>query len=99
MPLRRQARLPVDFDLHFNRLASDRLRRLVFTRLLAADFEARALVTDKTTLPDVFRLMSGMDFYLYFVAEFIRQIPPAMRSEGTLILDEFGSPERTRRES
>jgi hypothetical protein len=96
--VRRQARLPANFDFHFNRLASGKLRQLVFSRLREADFEARALVADKTALPDPFRVMAGLDFYLYFVSELIRQIPPDRRAEGTLILDEFGSPERTRRE-
>ncbi len=96
--VRRQARLPANFDFHFNRLASGKLRQLVFSRLREADFEARALVADKTALPDPFRVMAGLDFCLYFVSELIRQIPPDRRAEGTLILDEFGSPERTRGE-
>ena len=96
--LRRQAHLPVNFDFHFNRLASAKLRQLVFTELRGADFEARALVADKTTLPDTFRVMSGLDSYLYFVSELNSQIPAELWAEGTLILDEFGSPTQTRLE-
>ena len=42
--------------------------------------------------------MSGLDVYLYFVSELIRQIPEERRSGGTLILDEFGYPQQTRDE-
>jgi hypothetical protein len=42
--------------------------------------------------------MNGLDFYLYFVSELIRRIPPEKRSEGTLILDEFGSSQIVRQE-
>lgn len=96
--IRRQAHLPASFDFHFNRLASTKLRHLVFSELRDADFEARALVADKTTLPDTFRVMAGLDLYLYFVSELIRQIPAEARADGILILDEFGSAEQTRRE-
>lgn len=96
--IRRQAHLPADFDFHFNRLASPKLRQLVFSELRGADFEARALVADKAAMPDMFRVMSGLDFYLYFVSELIRQIPAELRAEGALILDEFGSPTQTRQE-
>ena len=54
---------------------------------------------DKTLLPDTFKFfISGLDFYLYFVSELIRQIPAEKREGATLILDEFGNPEQTRAE-
>jgi hypothetical protein len=50
-------------------------------------------------LPDPFKvLISGLDFYLYFVSELIRQIPPAKREGGNLILDEYGYPKQPRDE-
>ena len=42
--------------------------------------------------------MSGLDFYLFFVSELIRQIPDQKREGGTLILDEFGYPDQTKDE-
>ncbi|MBN1886537.1 MAG: DUF3800 domain-containing protein, partial [Thermoflexales bacterium] len=63
-----------------------------------ADFEGWAVVVDKTTLPDSFKVMRRLDFYLYFVTELIRLIPPEKREGATLILDEFGSSEQVRRE-
>lgn len=96
--LRQREKFPEFFEFHFNSLASAKLRRKVFSTLKDAEFEAWALVADKTTLPDVFRAMNGLDFYLYFVSELIRQIPFEKRKEGTLILDEFGSPDLTRQE-
>ncbi len=96
--VRQKAYLPEGFDFHFNSLASAKLRNLVFDSLNAAEFEAWAIIVDKTTLPDTFQFMSRLDFYLYFVSELIRQIPMEKREEGMLILDEFGSPEQTRLE-
>jgi hypothetical protein len=96
--VRQKSHLPPGFDFHFNSLASAKLRNLLFSALKDANFEAWGIIVDKTTLPDTFRFMSGLDFHLYFIAELISQIPFAKRSEGTLILDEFGSAEQTRKE-
>ncbi len=95
---RKQAYLPEGFDFHFNALASANLRNLLFSTLSSADFEAWVIIVDKATLVDVFQVMSGLEFYLYFVAELISQIPIEKRKGNLLILDEFGSPEKTRLE-
>jgi hypothetical protein len=96
--LRRKENFPETFEFHFNSLASAKLRKKVFSTLKEADFEAWSLVVDKTTLSDVFRAMNGLDFYLYFVSELIRQIPIEKKSGGTLIMDEFGSASLVRQE-
>lgn len=96
--VRLQSHLPQGFDFHYNSLASAKLRNLLFSSLSSANFEAWAIIIDKINLPDTFKLMSGLDVYLYFVSELIRQIPEEKRSGGTLILDEFGYPEQTRDE-
>jgi len=93
-----KAHLPKRFDFHFNSLASAKLRNLLFSSLAEANFEDWAIVVDKTSLPDTFKLMSGLDVYLYLVSELIRQIPEEKRSGGTLILDEFGYPQHTKKE-
>ena len=88
---RRDLKLRADYEFGFNTMAaSARLRRGVFSALRNADFEAWALVVDKTTLPDVFRGMRRVDFYLYFVTELLEVIPADQREGSTLILDEFG---------
>ena len=96
--IRQKAHLPQGFDFHFNSLASAKLRNLLFSSLANANFEAWAIVVDKSNLPDTFKLMSGLDVYLYFVSELIRQIPTEKRSGGILILDEFGYPQQTKDE-
>jgi len=96
--IREKAHLPKGFDFHFNSLASAKLRNLLFSSLANANFEAWAIVVDKTSLSDAFKLMSGLDVYLYFVSELIQQIPEEKRSGGTLILDEFGYPKHTKDE-
>jgi hypothetical protein len=97
--VRRKSYLPKNFDFHFHSLASAKLRNLVFDSLCQADFEAWAIIVDKTLLSDALKiLVPELDFYLYFVSEVIRQIPPAKRNGGTLILDEYGYPEQTRDE-
>jgi hypothetical protein len=96
---RQKAHLPKGFDFHFNSLASEKLRNLLFETLSKNDFEAWGIIVDKTVLPDTFRyLVPGLDFYLYFASELIRQIPMGKREGGTLILDEFGDPNQTREE-
>jgi len=95
--VRRDSGLPQTYEFSFHALTSARLRQRVFTALGAAYFDAWALIVDKTTLPEPFRLfMSGLDVYLYFVSELIRQIPAEKRAGATLILDEFGDPYETR---
>jgi len=56
------------------------------------------VVGDKTTLPDPFKVMRGLDLYVYFVTELIQLIPSAKRDSATLILDEFGSATQLRTE-
>jgi hypothetical protein len=89
--LRQQSHLPASFEYSFHKLSSAASRRRLFGALARWDFESWAMVVDKTTLPDTFRVMNGMDFYLYFVTELIQIIPAAKREGATLILDEFGS--------
>jgi hypothetical protein len=96
--LRQQANLPAHYEFAFNSLSSASLRRRVFAALAEADFEGWAIIIDKTTLPDSFKVMSGLEFYLYFVTELLRAVPDQTRSGATLILDEFGSPARVRNE-
>lgn len=96
--IRAQAGLSTSYEFSFHALSSERLRREVFETLSHATFDAWAVLVDKTTLPDTFKLMSGLDFYLYFVTELIRLIPAAKREAGTLILDEFGSSSQVKTE-
>ena len=96
--LRQCSGLPADYEFSFNALSSAPLRRRVFAALAGADFEAWAVVVDKTTLPDPFKVMRRLDFYLYFVTELMRLIPAAKREGATLILDEFGSASQVRTE-
>lgn len=96
--LRQQMSLPTTFEFSFNALTSTSLRRRVFETLAGSDFEGWAVVVDKTILPDPFRVMHHLDFYLYFVTELIRRIPDEKREGATLILDEYGSAETLRRE-
>ncbi len=96
--VRKEAGLRADYEFRFHSLSSARLREHVFTALAEADFESWALIADKTTLPDSFRVMHRLDFYLYFVTELIRLIPPAKREGAILILDEFGSASKVQTE-
>jgi hypothetical protein len=89
--VRHDLHLPAHYEFGFNAMgSSSRLRRKVFTALQHADFEAWAIVVDKTTLPEPFRLMRRLDFYLLFVTELLEIIPEELREGATLMLDEFG---------
>ena len=96
--LRQTSGLPREYEFKFNTLSSTALRRRVFEALSAADFEAWAVIVDKTTLSDPFKVMRGLDVYVYFVTELIQLIPPEKRAGATLILDEFGSASHLRLE-
>jgi hypothetical protein len=97
--VRKDANLSKTYEFGFNSVSSVRLCERVFTALGNAESEAGALIVDKTTLPDTFKLfMSGLDVYVYFVLELIRQIPTEKRAHATLILDEFCDSTQTRDE-
>lgn len=97
--IRKEHRLSPSFEFGFNNISSAQFRQRIFTALRSANFEAWALVADKTTLPELFSLfMSGLDLYAYLISEVVKHIPPEKRAGATLILDEFGNPEQTRAE-
>jgi len=87
--VREEAGLPGDYEFHFHG-SSVALRQRVFQALRRADFEAWALVVDKTSLPKIFQSTRRLDFYLFFIAELLQTIPEEMREKATLVLDEFG---------
>lgn len=96
--IRHDSGLSERYEFGFHKLSSEKLRTRVFTALANASFDIWALLVDKATLPEAFKAMSGLDFYLYFVSELIRQIPSQKREGSTLILDEFGYPDQTKDE-
>lgn len=97
--LRKENNLSPSHEFGFHNTSSAQLRQRLFTSLRSANFEAWALIADKTTLPEPFRLfMSGLDVYTFFVSEVITHIPLEKRQGATLILDEMGYPEKTREE-
>jgi hypothetical protein len=96
--LRQSSGLPHEYEFKFNALSSTALRRRVFASLSEADFEAWAVIVDKTALSDPFKVMRGLDVYVYFVTELIQLIPAEKREGATLILDEFGSAAQLRTE-
>jgi len=97
--IRGENKLPPSYEFGFHNVTSAQFCKRIFTTLRSANFEAWALIADKTMLPETFSLfMSGLDVYSYFVSEVISHIPLAKRMGATLILDEFGRSEKTRDE-
>ena len=90
--------LPETFEFKFHNVSSASLRKRTFAFLAQQNFDCWAVIADKTTLPDTFRVMHGLEFYLYFVTELIQLIPEEKRAQATLILDEFGSASQTKTE-
>lgn len=88
--VRREFNLPAAYEFSFNGLSSAQLRQGVFQSLRRANFDAWALVVDKTVLTEPFRIMRRLDFYLFCVTELLQAIPAEQREKATLILDEFG---------
>ena len=91
--LRKREKFTQGFEFHFNSMTSEKLRVKTLSALQSADFRAWALVVDKTTMPLPLRALTGMELYLFMVAELISRIPLELRRKGTLILDEVGSAE------
>lgn len=97
--IRKENRLSPSHEFGFHNISSGQFRQRIFTALRSANFEAWALIADKTTLPKPFSLfMTGLDTYTFFVSELIEHIPPEKREGATLILDEMGYPDQTRDE-
>lgn len=96
--VRRDAGLEARYEFRFHHLSSAKLRQRTLSALAQADFESWALIADKTTMPDSFKVMHRLDFYLYFLTELIQLIPTEKRNDAVLILDEFGSAETLRKE-
>jgi len=88
--VRQEFGLPPAYEFSFNNISSVQIRQRVFQVLQSADFEAWALVVDKTLLPDLFHAMRRLDFYLFCITELLQSIPAEKREKSTLILDEFG---------
>ncbi|MCC7189406.1 MAG: DUF3800 domain-containing protein [Anaerolineales bacterium] len=88
--VRDELRLPAGYEFSFNEMSSAKLRQHTFAALRRAEFEAWALVVDKTILPVPFTLFRRLDFYLFCITELLQSIPAERREKATLILDEFG---------
>lgn len=87
--LRVKYNLPQRYEFSFHKTTAPRLRAALFDTLRDLDYRIWAVVTDKTELPDAFRVMHPRDFYVYFVTEAIRLIPEDERKKGYLTLDQF----------
>lgn len=78
-------------EFKFHKMTSTEIRNEVFAALANSDFEAWALIVDKTHLPKIFETTESLDIYTHFVTELLSVIPAELQKDATLILDEFGS--------
>ncbi len=84
--------LSANYEFKFHDTTSRRLRERFFKMLAQSDVAIWALVVDKRLLPDPFRVMGGIAFYLFFLSELIHTVPEADRTGAILVLDVFGRP-------
>lgn len=89
--LRQSLNMRPTHEFKFHKMASTETRNQVFSALAHANFEAWALVVDKTRLPKIFENTDGITRYTHFVTELLSIIPVELQKNATLILDEFGS--------
>lgn len=89
--LRQTLNLNATHEFKFHGLTSAGIRNEVFSSLAHADFEAYALMVDKTRLPKLFETTAGIEIYTHFITELLAIIPTELQKDATLILDEFGS--------
>lgn len=88
--VRSELGLSSSYEFRFNSISSIQIRQRVFQSLQISEFDAWALVVDKTLLPEPFKAMRRLDFYLFCITELLQSIPSNLREKSTLILDEFG---------
>jgi hypothetical protein len=89
--LRQTLGLRETHEFKFHRMTSTEIRNEVFLSLAHADFEAWALIVDKTRLPKIFETTESLEIYTHFITELLAIIPTELQKDATLILDEFGS--------
>jgi len=78
-------------EFKFHKMTSTEIRNQVFSTLAHANFEAWALIVDKTRLPKIFETTESIEIYTHFITELLNMIPAELQQDATLILDEFGS--------
>ncbi|MFZ5819762.1 MAG: DUF3800 domain-containing protein [Chloroflexota bacterium] len=89
--LRQSLGLSETHEFKFHKMGSSEIRNAVFSALSHADFEAWALIVDKTRLPKIFETTESLEIYTHFITELLDIIPVELQKDATLILDEFGS--------
>jgi len=89
--LRQSLDLRETHEFKFHKMASAEIRNQVFSTLARANFEAWALIVDKTRLPKIFETTESIEIYTHFITELLGLIPSELQKDATLILDEFGS--------
>lgn len=93
--LKTQNNLPAGFEFKFHRLSSKRLRQALWSALNAVDFQAWVVVVDKSSLPDLLRIMPPSTFYAYFLNEAVQLAPEGLREKAPLWLNEFDRADKT----
>lgn len=89
--LRQRLGLSETHEFKFHKMTSAEIRNEVFLMLAQADFQAWALIVDKTGLPKIFETAQSLEIYTHFITELLAIIPTGLQKDATLILDEFGS--------
>lgn len=89
--LRQELGLSETHEFKFHKMTSAEIRNEVFSMLAHADFEAWALIVDKTRLPKIFETTESLEIYTHFITELLAIIPNELQKDATLILDEFAS--------
>jgi hypothetical protein len=89
--LRQALGLSETHEFKFHKMTSTEIRNEVFSALAHSDFEAWALIVDKTRLPKIFETTESLEIYTHFITELLGIIPSELQKDATLILDEFAS--------
>ncbi|MEW5986733.1 MAG: DUF3800 domain-containing protein [Chloroflexota bacterium] len=87
--LRQEYRLPANYEFGSHKTTGRHLRSSLMETISRLDFQTWAVVVDKVKLSDRFRIMTGQQLYVYFVAEAMQLIPTTWCVGATLTLDQF----------
>jgi len=91
--IKKELSYPEAYEFKFHKLTGKKKSSEVFHHISREEFYAWALIVDKSSLDDSFIAIPGKEFYIFFITELIRHIPPELQFNATLILDEFGGKE------
>lgn len=85
--LRTTLNLPMDFEFHFHDTRSTARRAAFFILLGSMNLRVRAVIVDKSQLPQVGKKWAEQEMYEYALGEIIKNSLPSELNQAVLVID------------